>query len=179
MRKNMMKHASTLLLALVSCIICEGRLYERKEPVSMVAADIGAVIKEDCIRLSIGHVISDRWSVSTTAMFDIGRYKPQRTEEEAMHDNEFGSTGTESDNCPWSGFALQHWTQKTYEGGYIMIGCKCMEDMDADFRIGCGYLMPVACGLKVSVSFEADLIASSIRRKMTGNGLTIELCYMF
>lgn len=112
-------------------------------------------------------------------MLDIKGLHPVRTDEELIHENEFYPVRTVEDISSWSGFALHYWTYKSYEGSYITIGCKCIEETDADCWVGLGYQMTIAKGLSVSIALEADMIASYFKKRLSGNGLTIELCYSF
>ena len=91
---------------------------------------------------------------------------------------EKSSTATNEDTIS-GGLKIKYWVNETFNGGYIMAGCRFGDRRGLDGTIGMGYSIRIWKGLRWSVSYEFDLRRSYLTQSPKGNGLGLTLSYTY
>lgn len=167
-----MKRISAVILVLTAGLTCLAR-----HKVA-IGTDLGDMMMRRTVGICAGYEISDRWTVTWKAGIGIRKSHPEHDNEYSEHQAEF-SVPEESRQIPYgSTICLQYWPDNAYDGIFLGAGYRCSERAKADCTLAIGYAIPIWRGLRMTLAYETDLLASFKEEKPAGNGLTIGICWI-
>ena len=167
-----MKRISAVILALTLGMTCLAR-----HKVA-VGTDIGNIMKKGMADIYVGYEINERWTVTWKTGIDIKRSRPEYDIEYSEHQAEF-STPDENPQIPYdSTICLQYWMDNAYDGFFLGAGCRSTAHVKADCTLSLGYAVPIWSGLRMTLAYETDMLASFKEGKAAGTGFTIGICWI-
>ncbi len=167
-----MKRISAVILAMTVGLTCTAR-----HKVA-IGTDLGNVINRGLADFYAGYELNEQWTIKWEVCLDIKRSKPESDMEYSDHQAEFSAL-EESCRIPHdSAICVQYWPDSAYEGFFLGAGCRCTELSKAEYTLAIGYSIPVWKGLRMTLGYEADMLASFKEGKASGKGLTIGICWI-
>lgn len=131
----------------------------------MIGAGMSQPFTDRHIRIDIGRSVGIRWAVGAGVITSIPSVLRNISEDEKKHESLL--TGeSESNESDWKRekhaaiMEITHWPWKTFEKGFIAIGCRYGERSGTDCLVGAGYMMRIAGGLAATLKIETGIINS-------------------
>ena len=128
-----------------------------------LALEITEIIRSGNPRISIGHVISDHWSIEARSSFHFSPVKPDQA-------------GTAATKSTMMELSLRHWRYGCYKYMYLSLGVLTGFRKETDMKLGLGYSVPVWKNIGLDIGYGFRVIEAI----NNGSGeITIELFYTF
>ena len=175
-----MKHLIVLLLTIG--IPATAAFAQKKNAVRL---ELASAISTRIIRMTIGHQISDKWSIAAETGLNINRILKDKDHETTTHwntlsvSNSSGSERTFRDNFTEVSLYAQYWVTHAYEGPVFCMGGTLKDRSGSDIITSIGYTFNIWNGLRADLLYNLHIIESIKTGNTPSDNIRIGISYVF
>lgn len=151
------------------------------QPRQIIGIDLSSLILFRSICLNAGYSFHEKWSADFDMTVNAGRLFDRHKKEETEHWKELYGERTHHQSCDLTegSITLSFWTQRTFDGPVLSLGCSIRNREGPDISVGAGYYCSIWKGIKCFIVYRTGILESINDEFIPSRGIKLGVSYAF